>query len=388
MVSPSMNDPASIHFTAPPAEIIAATTSPAVLVDLAQLDRNIESMARRATAAGISVRPHVKTHKSVEIARRQIAAGAVGITVAKTAEAAVFIAAGITDVMVAHPVIDREKIRRLLHQARDHGATVRLIADSLVGVAALGDAAADFGAPVNVHLKVDVGLHRCGVDPLSSQANTVAKAIAQHPLLSFAGILSHAGHAYAAGTADAIRAIAQNEREIMLGFADRLRSEGIAVPAISVGSTPTICRDAGFDGLTEIRPGNYVFMDLTQIVLGITEPRTIALHVVATVVSRNERYAIIDAGSKVLSSDRGPHGSTLLSGHGLALANSRPLTVERLSEEHGFIAHQGAALAVGEKVAIIPNHSCPVVNLAKNIIMHDAQGTIATWPVDARACVT
>lgn len=383
-----MNDPASIPFTAPPAETLAAAGSPAVVVDLARLDRNIENMARRAKAAGISMRPHVKTHKSVAIARRQIAAGAVGITVAKTSEAAVFIAAGVKDVMVAHPAIDREKIRGLLRRARDHDAIVRFIADSPVGVAVLGDAAADFGKQVDVHLKVDVGLHRCGVDPLAPQAAAVAQAIARHPGLHFAGILSHAGHAYAAGSADAIRAIAQSEGETMLRFAERLEKEGIAVPAISVGSTPTVCQNAGFDGLTEIRPGNYVFMDLTQIALGVTEPQTIALHVVATVVSRNERYAIIDAGSKVLSSDRGPHGSTLLAGHGLALAASGPLTVERLSEEHGFIAHQGTALAVGEKVAIIPNHSCPVVNLAKDLVIHDAQGSITTWPVDARACVT
>lgn len=378
---------ASLPFLAPPAEIISAVSSPAVVVDLAQLRRNIESMALQARGAGVSVRPHVKTHKSVEIARLQMAVGAVGITVAKTSEAAIFISAGIADVMVAQPVIDREKICRLLGQARDHGATVRFIADSLRGVSALADAATRLGAAIDIHLKVDVGLHRCGVDPLATQAMEVAEAIVRHPLLTFSGILSHAGHAYAAPSSDAVREIARNERENMITFAEQLSRVGIEVPAISVGCTPTIYLNAGFGGLTEIRPGNYVFMDLTQIALGVTEPRTIALHVVATVVSRNERYAIIDAGSKVLSSDRGPHGSTLISGHGLALTGSVPLTVERLSEEHGFIAHRGSPLAVGEKVAIVPNHSCPVVNLAKEIVVYDHARTIARWPVDARACV-
>jgi D-serine deaminase-like pyridoxal phosphate-dependent protein len=177
----------------------------------------------------------------------------------------------------------------------------------------------------------------------------------------------------------------------MTGLAGRLRAEGIDVPEVSVGSTPTTLLHDGFEGITEIRPGNYVFMDRTQVALGVAASEDVALWVATTVVSANDRYAIVDAGSKVLSSDRGPHGSTSVAGYGLAwrcdAPDAPPLPLVALSEEHGFVEHGGRPPAVGTRMVILPNHSCTVVNLAEELIVAAEDGTTQRWPVDARAHV-
>jgi D-serine deaminase-like pyridoxal phosphate-dependent protein len=368
-----------------------AIETPAVLVDGEVLVGNIGEAARRATAADVSLRPHVKSHKSARIAKMQIDAGAVGITVAKSSEALPFIEAGIADIVVAHPLVDGRKIARLLEVAARRGTRLALIADSAAGVATIATEAVRQGVTVAIRIKIDVGLHRCGADPRGEDALILARMIADHSHLTFGGILSHAGHAYAAADADGVRAIAGEERRIMLDVAGRIRDIGIAVPVISIGSTPTFWLDAGFDGISEARPGNYVFMDMTQASLGIVPRSRIALSVLTTVVSCNDTYAIIDAGSKVLSSDRGPHGSTRLNGYGLALPLDNPdaegMLVASVSEEHGFVAHRGQRPQIGERLRIIPNHACTVVNLTRSLFVGDADDGYEIWPVDAQNCV-
>jgi D-serine deaminase-like pyridoxal phosphate-dependent protein len=372
--------------------MIADLETPVVLIDHDVLKRNIGRAAEIARSNGIAMRPHIKTHKSVEIARMQIAAGAAGVTVAKTAEALVFIEAGIVAITLAHPLVDERKVARVISEATRRGTNLRLIADSTVGVDVIGAAAAATGTTVEIQIKVDVGLHRCGVDPASDAALQLARRISQHPNLAFAGILSHAGHAYSAATADEIRLVAQTEKETLTRIATSLRHNDIGVPVISVGCTPTVWLADGFTGLTEIRPGNYVFMDLMQVALGVVERTEIALSVIATVVSVNDRYAITDAGSKVLSSDRGPHGSTRLAGYGAAsrlLAPDEPeMPVVSLSEEHGFVAHGGRPPRIGERLRILPNHACTVVNLARTLLVIKGDDTLSKWPVDAHGCVT
>lgn len=365
--------------------------TPAILVDRTILERNIAAAADRAARGGVALRPHVKSHKSVAIAVMQMAAGARGITVAKSSEAVPFIEAGIPDVTVAHPLVDRRKIRRLFQGATRFGTRLTLIVDSATGLAAIAAEAAEQGFPVNVQIKVDVGLHRCGVDPSSEDALDLARAIAGSPPLRFGGLLSHAGHAYAAAGPEAVREVAAEERRILLAVAKRLGQAGIAVPEISIGSTPTVWLDDGFEGIAEIRPGNYVFMDLTQASLGFVTWDDIALSVLATVVSCNDTYAIIDAGSKVLSSDRGPHGSTRLNGYGLALTpdapDREPMPVVSVSEEHGFVAHGGRRPAIGDRLRILPNHACTVVNLARELVIVENGVVQDRWPVDAHLCV-
>ena len=175
----------------------------------------------------------------------------------------------------------------------------------------------------------------------------------------------------------------------MVAMAERLSAADLAMPCVSVGSTPTVWAAQSFDGITEIRPGNYVFMDLTQVSLGIARRDELALSVLATVVSVNRSYAIVDAGSKVLSSDRGPHGSARLTGYGVAARLSAPdddMIVVSLSEEHGFVAHEGRPLTIGERLRIWPNHACTVANLSRDLTLVEGRMVVGSLRVDAAAC--
>ena len=372
-------------------ELFPGIETPAVLVDRTVLERNIAKAAAIARAAGgAAFRPHVKTHKSVRIAGMQLAAGAVGVTTAKASEAVVFMEHGIRDVTVAYPLIDPRKVDRLIRVAEHTGSNLRLVADSPQGVAVIAAAATACQAKVGVLIKVDVGLHRCGVDPSGLLAGQLAGQLQSDPATFFVGLLSHAGHAYATEDATGVKRVAEDERVLITSLAQRLSRSGIAVPVVSVGSTPTVWLGERFDGITELRPSNAVFMDLTQLSLGVAGPQDLALSVLATVVSVNERFAIVDAGSKVLSSDIGPHGSKRLSGYGLAVLAEDPacrMPVVNLSEEHGFLAHNGTPPRIGARVRIWPNHSCPVVNLANTLMVMADDGNVEAWPVDARGCV-
>lgn len=384
LVSQPLSDAAS--------RVLAETETPFVAIDRRRLSANIARVAEIARAGMCRLRPHIKTHKSPVIARQQLAAGAVGVTSAKCEEALVFLNGGVPSLTLAHPLVDPAKVARLLRAAADRAAEVRFIADSLVGIEAIASAARAAGRQVPVFLKIDVGLGRCGVPPESAAAPQLAQAIARTPGLVFQGLLAHAGHAYGAGTAEGVRRAAAAERLAMTGLAESLRRSGLDVPEVSVGSTPTVLANAGLDGITEIRPGNYVFLDLTQVALGVAGLTDVALSVVGTVVSRNDTYAIIDAGSKVLSSDRGPHGSDALQGYGLAFAmgagqGEAGLPVAKLSEEHGFVAHAGRELRIGSRLRVFPNHACVVANLARSLWAFDADGGIEEWPVEARALV-
>jgi D-serine deaminase-like pyridoxal phosphate-dependent protein len=364
--------------------------TPAVVVDRQVLDQNIARGAEIARAAGAAYRPHMKTHKSIRIAALQMAAGAVGVTAAKPSEAIIFMQRGLRDVTVAYPMIDPHKVERLMRVAQHTGSTLRLVADSMEGVEAISAASAACDAKIAVLIEVDVGLRRCGVDPDGPHAGRLAERLQADPFTTFAGLLSHAGHAYGAEDAASVKRIAEEERRLMTGLAQNLRQSGIGVPIVSVGSTPTVWLSDNFDGITELRPGNAVFMDLTQVSLGVASPKDLALSVLATVVSVNQHFAIVDAGSKVLSSDVGPHGSKRLTGYGIACLPDDPslrLPVVNLSEEHGFLAHAGRPPRIGARVRIWPNHACPVANLADKLVVLQNDEIREEWSVDARGCV-
>ncbi len=373
-------------------DLPANLETPAVLVDRDILEANIDRMQALADGAGLALRPHVKTHKSVVIARTQLAAGASGLTASKVEEALVFITAGIQSLTLAYPLVSAAKLDRLLDAARRRGCDLRLIVDQMAGVDLLAARAAAQGCRPGVFIKIDVGLHRCGREPGDPQVADLAGALRHAASLEFRGLLSHAGHAYGAADGEAAARIAEEERLSMTALADRLRRAGFRVPEVSVGSTPTVLAARGFDGLTEIRPGNYVFMDQTPLRLGLVPPSRVALSVLTTVVSTNDRYAIVDAGSKTLSSDRGAHGADGLAGFGRAFAlggvsgRETPLIVEKLSEEHGFVGLEGRRLEPGDRLQIFPNHACPVVNLTRRFYLYSGAATEGQT-VDAAACV-
>jgi D-serine deaminase-like pyridoxal phosphate-dependent protein len=355
--------------------------TPAVLVDLDVLERNVARMAERARSHGVALRPHAKTHKTVEIARLQMAAGAVGLTVAKTSEAEVFADAGVGDLFVAYPVVGADKARRLL--ALSDRVRLAVGADSVEGAATLAGAFHGAGRRLDVLLKIDVGLHRVGVGPVAAPAT--AARVADLPGLRLRGIFTHGGHAYGEESPHGVAEVARSEGQVMSEVAAAIRALGLAIETVSVGSTPTAAGSMAVAGVTECRPGNYVFHDLSQVSLGTCALQDCAMTIVATVVSAPvPGRAVVDAGTKTLSSD--PLRPRAL-GHGLVLG--RKSRLDRLSEEHGVIeVAPDERFLVGERVRIVPNHACVVSNLHDRLFAVRGDEVVSELAVAARGRVT
>jgi D-serine deaminase-like pyridoxal phosphate-dependent protein len=333
--------------------------TPALLLHLDVVERNVERMAERARQLGVALRPHAKTHKCVELGRFQAKRGARGLTVATLVEAEVFARAGFDDLTWAFP-IDPSHVPRARRVAEETGATLRVVVDDLRTARALA------GSGLHVWLKVDCGYQRAGVDPAASYGLDVARELGREQGLVFDGILSHSGHAYHTTSKAEAAGVAEQERSIMVGFAGRLREAGVPVREVSVGSTPAMAAVRDLAGVTEARPGNYVFYDRTMVLIGCCEPADVGVTVLATVVSHQPgaSHFIVDAGALELSKDTGPaHVGPQAMG---AVRGAPELTVATLSQEHGLIrAESPAALdgrfQVGTQLEIIPNHSCLTV---------------------------
>ena len=367
--------------------------TPAVLIDRERLGRNIAWAQALADRRGVALRPHVKTHKCLEIARLQLEGGAVGLTASKVDEALVFLEAGVPSVTVAYPIVDERKLRRLLLAAQERTTDLRVVVDSREASQLLARVAAEMRMRVGVFVEIDVGLHRCGLNESDPELIDLAQWIRSAAPLQFTGLLSHAGHAYGAGDAEEVAAIAAEECRILQRVRAMLEGCGIEVAEVSVGSTPTVLASETYAGITEIRPGNYVFMDRTPVRLGLATFDQIGLTVLVTVVSRNAEYLITDAGSKVLTSDLGAHGTAGAGGYGVAFPIDEPvggsagLNVARLSEEHGFVDASRGNIAIGTKLRVVPNHACPVVNLADELVVVSGDRAIDRWRVAARGKV-
>jgi len=367
--------------------------TPFISVDLNKLQHNIRDMQAIADKAGLTIRPHAKTHKCSHIAKLQLEAGAVGLTVAKPEEAIAFIKLGVPSVKICYPVISAEKIDAVLKTAQEYSADVRFVIDSEIGFNIIEEIGKCFGKKIPVYVEVDVGLNRCGLKKDNPLLVDLCERAFTSSDLAFIGLTSHAGQAYGGGSPDETAAIAEEERQILMQVKQALEERGIKVEEICVGSTPTLWAQKNFDGLSEIKPGNYVFNDLTEKNIGVVNWDRLALSVITTVVSVNDTYMIIDAGSKTMTSDMGAHGTSKVKGFGLAfLPDQRPddetgLPIEKLSEEHGFIRHNGNKLPVGTRLRLYPNHSCPVVNLFDVIHIFENGSLKDKWPVEARGCV-
>ena len=354
--------------------------TPAVLVDLDVLERNVATMAARARAAGVRLRPHAKTHKCPEIGRMQLAAGAPGLTLAKISEAEVFAASGLEDVFVAFPAVGEDKGRRLL--ALSERARVSVGVDSLEGAQSLARPFARAGRVLDVLLKIDVGYGRVGVVPAAAAA--LARLLAELPGLRLVGIFTHAGHVYAARTPEDVAVLARHEGRAMVELAEALRRSGLPVEVVSVGSTPTARGNLQVPGVTECRPGSYVFHDANQVSLGACTLDDCALTVLTTVVSTpGPGRAVLDAGSKTLSSDS---ARPVAGGHGWVLGSQSRLSA--LSEEHGWVTlAEGDELRVGQRVRVLPNHCCAVANLHDRLFGVRAGQVEVVFDVAARGCV-
>jgi D-serine deaminase-like pyridoxal phosphate-dependent protein len=364
--------------------------TPAVLIERSRLERNIDRMQAACDAQGKRLRPHAKTHKSPAIARRQIARGAVGICCAKLGEAEAFADAGIEDIRLPYPIhpVNARRAMALADRVR-----LSFIVDDPDVARAWSGAFSDARREVDVLIKVDVGFHRCGIDPHASGAADVVREIASLPGLRFRGLLSHAGHGYAAFSDADAEAVAVEEARTLGALADLA---GVHCEEISVGATPTARFSVRQPGITELRPGNYAYVDRTQVALGSAAWGDCALTVLARVVSRPAPDRIIlDSGSKTLTNDLA-RGNGNTAGYGAVLADVRgsvpndSLLVERLSEEHATVrATTGAsALRTGDLVRVVPNHSCVVSNLVDRVWLVDGDAVVEELTVAARGRIT
>lgn len=353
--------------------------TPEIMVDVDILDRNIERMASAVGAKGLRLRPHAKTHKIPEIAARQIAAGASGLTVATIGEAEVFAAAGVHDLFIAYPLWvspqKAERLRRLSQTAR-----IAVGVDSAEGATMLGSGLGSAAGSISVLVEVDSGHHRSGVQP--EAVVTVAEAAAQAGL-KVAGVFTFPGHSYAPGMP--VEA-ARQEQHALNQATQVLNAAGFDISCRSGGSTPTAML-TGNSAATEVRPGVYVFGDAQQLELGRCAVEDIALTVAATVVSHHRTPAagparfIIDAGSKVLGSDR-PAWAT---GFG-RLMDHPDARITALSEHHATVEwpERGTVPAIGHRLRVIPNHVCLAMNLVDDVAVVRSGELVDRWAVAAR----
>lgn len=350
-------------------------STPYLVVDADVLDRNLRRAATTARTRGLVLRPHAKTHKCLEIARRQIALGAGGLTVATVGEAEVFAAAGFGDLFIAYPVwVSGGRVARL--RALAEQVSLRIGVDSVEGVQALASAAS--GAGIAVLVEVDSGHHRSGVQP--EAAGEVAAA-ASRAGLEVLGVFTFPGHGY---QPDGRGQAAADEATALDVGARSLQRVSVDPVVRSGGSTPTAAL-ADAASLTEMRPGVYAFNDAQQAELGSCGWSDVALTAAATVVSRSGQQVVVDAGSKVLGADR----PTWTTGGG-RLLDHPDARIVALSEHHGTVVFpEGSALpALGEVVRVVPNHVCSAVNLGDQFVVVSAGRQVEHWAVAARGANT
>ena len=356
--------------------------TPALFVDLNILEKNLAAMARYGREHSLGLRPHTKTHKTVELARMQVASGAVGLTVAKVGEAEVLAAAGFDDLLIAFPVYGEKKAERLARLCATRNIMVSL--DSEVTARHLAAVMARRGVTLGVLVEVDVGAGRCGVSP-GPQAAALAKIIDRLDGLLFRGLMAFFGNVWGN--------LEQREKTIALvgrgleQACEPFRKEKIPLEIVSGGSTPSAPLAHRVPGLTEIRPGTYVFNDLNTFYQGTCRLEDAAARVLATVVSTAvDGQVILDAGSKTLSSE--PLAAGPRSGYGLVL-EAPQAQLHKLNEEHGLLAVPSPQppLRVGDTVTVIPNHVCPCVNLHDEIFLVRNEEVVGRWQVAARGKV-
>lgn len=354
--------------------------TPFVIIDVEKVEKNISDMQNVADAGGVLLRPHAKTHKMPYFAHKQIQAGAVGVTVAKIGEAEVMAGAGIKDILIAYPIVGQQKIERLARLAKRVNLVVAL--DNFEAAQAISAVAARESVVIGILLELDCGFHRVGLPPTS--VLSLAKQVSILPGLVLRGVATFGGHAYDAKTDEDRARIGFHEGRLAVDTADLLRQHGFELDVVSVGSTPTSKWASQVSGVTDIRPGTYIFGDLMQVQMNAHQLADCALTVKVTVVSRPaEDRAVVDAGSKIFTSDGGH--SPIGTGRGFVVGHPG-IIVQWFTEEHGmlFLPDDERNLAVGDTLEIIPVHACAVVNMVDEVALVRAEEVETILPVAAR----
>ena len=354
--------------------------TPALIVDRKRLLVNIAEMASRARALGVALRPHAKTHKSPAIAALQREHGATGLTVATLTEAEGFADEGVDDLLLTAPPVGDWRLERLVALARR--VRIRVAVDGAEVLAALDRVCARHGVEVGFLWEIDCGVGRFGTPPGAATAEHIARVVDRAGHAPFDGLLVFGGHVYAATSPEEIAAAARDEHDSIGLTVGALADRGIEVAVRSVGSTPTVHAMRSAEGITEIRPGNYVFYDATQVALGVVPLERCALSVLATVTSRPAPdRLILDSGSKALAAER---MSTLTPGFG-RIEEHPGLRVDRLYEEQAIVrSDEPCDIPVGARLRVVPNHACAAVNLHSQMLVVEQDVVVDVWPVATR----
>jgi len=357
-------------------------STPALLINEIQMRINLSDMQLAADNYDVILRPHCKTHKSPKLAKIQQQLGAKGIPVAKLSEAELMFSQGIDNIFIANQITHPLKINRLkmLHEK----AKIIIGIDHPAQIEILKKAFENYSKALNVRIEIDCGFGRCGLIPTEPQLLVLAKKIDQAKWLCLEGLFTHAGQAYSAKSFEQIKEIAKTEAIQILKARDILAENGIKLASISVGSTPTAKEVIKNKGVTEVRPGNYIFYDGIQKALDVATLDQCSLFVLATVISQPAKNRIIcDAGSKALNLDKGAHSASLINHFG-EIQNIAG-TIERVSEEHGIIRlEKEQKVKIGSPVLIIPNHACTVANLYEQYHLVREDLSVQTMPISAR----
>ena len=349
--------------------------SPSLLIDSDAMERNLRAMQDACNSAGVELWPHIKTHKMVPVLRRQLELGAAGATCAKLGEAEALLPSGVRRIFIAHSLVDLRQAPRLKALA-SHLDQLILAVTSELQCEALGKIldVADLSVPVLI--AVDTGLGREGARGLEEAAR-LAECIRRNPRMDLIGIYTHEGHAYGAVSAGDVASVIAPVHKALVDYAAAIGGDLPLWPGCSVTATAMALQP----GVKAVRPGSYVFGDLSLAEsTAVISYENVALTVLATVVDRPEKgLALIDAGSKVFSSDRSAAGLTA------RCVEFPTIVVTRFSEEHGFLTGEGVDdLLLGSRLHFIPAHVCPVVNLASKIHLTQGDDVIASWTVEAR----
>jgi D-serine deaminase-like pyridoxal phosphate-dependent protein len=352
--------------------------TPALVIQESIVTRNLTRLATYAKQHHIGVRPHTKTHKSIEMAKRQIDAGAIGLTAAKVGETEGMIEAS-TDILLAYPAVDAARCERLALLART--STIHVAVDSQAALDSLSNAARQAGSLIGILVDLDVGMHRTGVQSPQA-ALELAQAVARSSSLRLDGLFYYPGHVWkpAAEQGEPLGLIAARLEETLSLWS----LKGLPAPIVSGGSTPTAYQSHLIPKTTEIRPGTYIYNDMNTVAAGFCTLDDCAATLVCTVVSTAvPGKVVIDAGTKTLTSDR--NVTQPESGHGYVMEYPQA-KVARLSEEHGELDVTACqrAPSIGDRVHVIPNHICPCVNLQDAAWLQLADGSVRSINIDTR----
>ena len=358
---------------------VSELDTPALLIDLDIMEHNLRRVAEYTRTHGLRLRPHTKTHKVPEIGRKQLASGAVGLTVAKVSEAEVMLEAQPSDLLIAYPVVGRTKCERLMPIAKKTQVTVSL--DSLIAAKQLSETTQQAHVNLGILAEVDVGLGRVGVAP-GQELLQLAQGIEKLPGLNFEGIAFFPGHIRPSveNGEEALQQLGQLIQSILTDF----EQAGIEVRVVSGGSTPTLFHSHKLPGLNEIRPGTYVYNDMNTVVSGECEVEDCAVSILMTVISTAKKgRMIVDGGSKTFSSDRLIGSKAVTFGRVVEAPDS---VFYNMNEEHGFIdiGQADRTFSVGDQVRIIPNHVCPAVNLHERVYGIRNDEVEQVWQVEGR----